>query len=128
MALALSMREHMRLKYAPKADWLLRRTAAASRNAWAARLTTRFVLPFMTLPPVILVPGHKPNQLVKCPTVAKRDISAPVSQITASAVLTSMPSMRVKSTPHILNSCVRRSNLGALRARPRCLPLAGSPW
>ena len=54
-------------------------------------------------------------------------MSAPISETTASAVVTSMPSMRVRSTPHILNSCSRRSNFGALRARPRFLPLAGSP-
>jgi hypothetical protein len=43
----------------------------------------------------------------------------PVSLTTASAVLTSMPSMRLRSTPHILYSLLRRSNLGALRARLR---------
>ena len=42
---------------------------------------------------------------------------------TASAVVTSMPSMRVKSTPHILDSCVRRSNFGALRALAALLAL-----
>jgi hypothetical protein len=73
----------------------------------------------MTLPPVILVPGHSPNQLAKCPALGKRDMSDPVSLTTASAVLTSMPSMRVRSTPHILYSLLRRSNLGALRARLR---------
>ena len=35
--------------------------------------------------------------------------------MTASAVVTSMLSTRVRSTPHILNSWVRRSNFGALR-------------
>jgi hypothetical protein len=29
-------------------------------------LTTRLVLPLITLPPVILVPGHRPSQEVKC--------------------------------------------------------------
>jgi hypothetical protein len=38
----------------------------ASRKACAARLTTRLVLPLMTLPPVILVPGHRPSHDVKC--------------------------------------------------------------
>jgi len=69
--------------------------------AW---LTTRFVLPLITLPPVILVPGHRPSQLAKCPTVGQRDMSDPVSEITASAVVTSMPSIRVRSTPHILKT------------------------
>lgn len=44
----------------------LRSAAAASRSVWAARLATRLVLPLITLPPVILVPGHRPSQLVKC--------------------------------------------------------------
>jgi hypothetical protein len=55
----------------------------------------------MTLPPVILVPGHKPSQEVKCLSVGKRDMSVPTSETTTSAVVTSMPSMRVRSTPHI---------------------------
>ncbi len=45
----------MRLKWAPSADLLLRSAAAANRRAWAARLTTRLVLPLITLAPVILV-------------------------------------------------------------------------
>lgn len=42
----------------------LTRTLGRCRQsrAWAARLALRLVLPSMTLPPVILVPGHKPNQ------------------------------------------------------------------
>src|SRR5664279_1801696 len=102
MAFGLSIRAHMRLKYAPSADWLVRNAAAAIRKAWAARLATRLVLPLMTLPPVIFVPGHKPSQLAKCPHEGKRDMSAPISEITARAVVTLMPSMRVRSTPHIL--------------------------
>jgi len=98
------------------------------RSACAARLAVRLVLlPLSTLPPLILVLGHTLSQLEKCPIVAKRDLSAPVSESNASAVLTSMPSMRVRSTLHILYSCVRRSNFGALRARLRFLPLAGAP-
>ena len=117
----------MRRKYAPSAEWLVRSAAAASRSAWAARLAQRLVMPLRPKPPVILVPGHKPIHDAKCLSLAKRDMSVPVSLMTASAVLTPRPSMRVRSTPHILNSCVRRSNLGAFRARPRFLPLAGSP-
>ena len=64
--LGLSMREHILRKYAPRADLLLRSAAAARRRACAARLTTRAVLPLMTLPPVILVPGHRPSQDAKC--------------------------------------------------------------
>ena len=57
-ALGLSILEHMRLKYAPSADWLVRSAAAASRNAWAARLAQRLVLPLKTLPPVGLLAGQ----------------------------------------------------------------------
>ncbi len=49
----------------------------------------------------------------------------PTSEATTSALLTSMPSMRVRSTPHIWNSCVRSSNFGAFRARPRFWPSQG---
>ena len=80
MALGLSMREHRRRKYAPNADLLLRGAAAARRNACEARLTTRLVFPLITLPPVILVPGHSPNQEVKCLTVGNRVISTPISE------------------------------------------------
>ena len=54
----------MRRKYAPKADLLVRSAAAAKRRAGAARLAQRLVLPLITLPPVILVPGNKPILLV----------------------------------------------------------------
>ncbi len=50
-----------------------------------------------------------------------------VVEITVSAVVMSMPSMRVRSTPHILNISSRRLNFGALRARPRRLAFSGSP-
>src|SRR5580765_8396887 len=126
-ALGLSIREQSLLKYAPSADLLLRRAAAARRRACAARLTTRLVLPLITLPPVILVPGHRPSHEVKCLTVGKRAMSTPISETTASAVVTSTPSIRVRSTPHIWNNCTRRSNFGALRERLRFLPLVGSP-
>ena len=74
----------MRPKYAPSADLLERKAAAAERSACAARLATRLVLPLIILSAVILVPGQRPNQLAQCPTVGRRDISAPVSEITAS--------------------------------------------
>jgi len=35
------MRAHIRRKYAPSADWLVRNAAAASRSAWAARFAQR---------------------------------------------------------------------------------------
>ena len=56
------------------------------RNAWAARLAQRFVFPLITLPPVILVPGHRPSQLVKCLTLGKRPMSEPISEMTVYSV------------------------------------------
>jgi hypothetical protein len=49
---------------------------------WAARLAQRSVLPLSSLPPVILMPGHRPSQEVKCMTEGKRDMSAPISETT----------------------------------------------
>lgn len=106
--LGLSILEHMRRKYTPSADWLVRNAAAARRIAWAARLAQRLVLLLMTLPPVILTPGHKPIHDAKCLSLGKRDMSALVWLMTASAVVTPMPSMLVRSMPDILNSCVPR--------------------
>jgi hypothetical protein len=54
-ALGLSKREHMRRKYAPSADLLLRSAAAASRKTCAARFTQRLVLALRTLPPLARV-------------------------------------------------------------------------
>ena len=53
-ARAKSMPELKRRKYAPSADWLERRAAAANFKACAARLGQCLVLPLSTLPPVIL--------------------------------------------------------------------------
>src|SRR5439155_10045393 len=50
---------------------------------------------------VILVPGHRQSQEVKCLTVGNLDISAPTSAMTVSALVTLMPSMRLRSTPHM---------------------------
>ena len=58
-----------------------------------------------------------------------RDRSGPASASTLSAVPVSIPSMRVRSTPHTRNSAVRRSNFAALRGRPRRLGgSAGASW
>lgn len=40
-------------------------------------------------------------------------------KVTVNAVVTSITSIRVKSTPHICNSSVRASNLGAFLVLPR---------
>ena len=51
-------------------------------------------------------------------------MSAPVSLTTARAVGTFIPSMRVRSTPHSWNSCLRSSNFSAFRVRLRFLRLS----
>lgn len=79
-----------------------------------------------TLPPLIFVPGEGPGQEVKCLTVAKRLMSHPTSLMTVIAVVTSMPSMRVRSTPQILKRSAHTWNFGALR-RLRRLPGSGEP-
>src|SRR6266542_6113381 len=71
---------------------------AACRSAVAARLTTRRVPLATTLSPVIRLSGHSPNQEAKCDSVFQRLISKPTSLISVSATITSIPSMRVRST------------------------------
>ena len=52
-----------------------------------------------TFPPLILVPGQSPSHEVKCLTVGKADKLIPTSLTIFIAVLVSIPSMRVRSTP-----------------------------
>src|ERR1039457_2488492 len=89
------------------------------RKACAKRLATRLLAPESTLPPEIFVPGHRPSQEAKCLTVLKRDRSGPTSAIIFNAVPTSMPSIRVRSTPqaryggvypNVLNDAVSIAN------------------
>jgi hypothetical protein len=82
-------------------------------------LTARLLALEDTLPPEILVPGHRLSQEAKCLALLQRDNSGPTSASTFSKVAVSMPSMRVRSTPQRRNSAVRRSNFAALRGRPR---------
>ena len=61
-----------------------------------ARLALRLLALFSTLPPLIVVHGHRPSHELKCLTcltVLKRDRSTSISLITAMAMVTSMPSM-----------------------------------
>ena len=107
---------------------------AAIFSDCAARLLLLWVAADMILPPEIFVPGHNPSHDAKCLASLKRDKSAPIpapvpdsalpppslasSASTLNAVVTSMPSIRVKSTPHICNNNVRASNLGAFLGLP----------
>ena len=88
--------------------------------------------PGETFPPVMRVPGHNPSQEAKCLAVLNLDRSTPSSANTFNAVLTSIPPMRVKSTPAQRNERAAhieaRSMLGAalvlIGFEPRgCMPL-----
>ena len=74
---------------------------AAIFNAWATRLAVRFVAPDNSLPSEILVPGHKPSHEAKCLALLERARSGPTSAMTFNAVVVSMPSMAVRSTPQM---------------------------
>ena len=52
------------------------------------------------LAPVIFVFGHRPSHEAKCLSLANLLMSVPTSLAITSAVVTSMPSMRVRCTPH----------------------------
>src|SRR5664279_4289085 len=99
MALGAPSRDLCRLKYAPSALFELNNVNAAMRSAEAARLATGLVALLNTLPPLILEPGQRPSQEVKCFSVFQRLMSIPISAMTLSAVLVLMPLMPERSTP-----------------------------
>ena len=83
----------LRRRKAPNALLDLWSELAAKRNAAAARLALGLVRLLRVFPPVISLPGHNPNQDVKCLTVGHRVISRPTSLMTFSAVYPSIPSI-----------------------------------
>src|SRR5713226_1221247 len=60
--------------------------------------------------------GHSPNQEAKCDSVFHRLMSSPTSLSSVWATITSMPSMRVRSTPVTRCSSLLRSKRGAFLA------------
>src|SRR2546423_9594429 len=76
--------------------------------------------------------GHSPSHDAKCASVFQRVMSTPTSLMTVWATPTSMPSIRVRSTPLMRDSSQPRSNCGAwlpaLRRRlgPERRPKPGS--
>lgn len=74
---------------------------AAIRSAAAARLELARVLPLRlsARPPVLLTPGQRVSQEVKCFSVGQRLMSRPISEITVRTVLASRPSTAVRSMP-----------------------------
>src|SRR5256886_5940808 len=112
------LRALIRRENAPKADLLRDSVAAAIRKAWAARLGLRFTLRDKTLPPEILVPGHKLSQELKCLTVFQGLRSNPTSLLSTNKVSAARPGMAKRSTPLFWKS--RSLTL----TPPRCRSLA----
>src|SRR5215471_8825506 len=99
---------------APKYVSLARKVLAAIFKALVARLLVG-MRPFpMTLPPLILLSGLSLSQETKWFSVFHLLISPPTSLRTVIAVMTSMPSIRVRSVPVMRNKSCRRSNCGVL--------------
>src|SRR5262249_59901840 len=72
------------------------RPASARHNAAAARFDGGSVRSESARPPLILCRGLRPSQLVKCLTLAQRLMSTPISPSTCNAVVSSIPSIRVR--------------------------------
>src|ERR1039457_114683 len=83
------------------------------RRAVAARFTTWRVPRPTTLSPVIRLSGHNPNQEAKWLSVFQRPISSPTSAKIVCATMTSIPSIRVRSTPATRCSSCSRLKCGA---------------
>src|SRR3546814_18345584 len=79
------------------------------RKAAAARLAETLVLPLRRLPPETFVPGLRASQAAKCFSLAQALLSVPVSESTASPVLSPIPLISVRSTPVRLYWSVRAS-------------------
>jgi len=77
-------------------------------------VTTWRVARLITLPPVMVLWGHKPSQEAKFFSVFQRVMSRPTSEMIVCEVTTSMPSMLVRSAPLMRYSSSRRSNCGEL--------------
>src|SRR2546429_10011847 len=74
------------------------------RNACVARLGWRLVLFFNSLPPEILVPGHKLSQEAKCFSVFQGVRSKPTSLASVSKVSAARPGIANRSTPLFLTA------------------------
>jgi hypothetical protein len=64
----------------------------------------------MIFSPLTLLSGQRRNQETKWSSVRHLLMSQPASLIAVGAVITSMPSIRVRSTPVIRNKPARKSN------------------
>src|SRR3972149_3524696 len=99
MALDAPRRDLSRREKAPRAERQWEGLWAGTRRAAAARFAQGFVRPLSRLPPEILLPGHSPSQDAKCFSDGQRVMSRPISPRIVRAVVSAIPSMRVRSTP-----------------------------
>src|ERR1700736_2600661 len=99
---------------APRYVLLNRKVLAAIRNALVARLLVGSRPLPMTLSPLILLSGHSRSQETKWCSVFHLVISHPASLRIVIAVITSIPSIRVRSAPVMRNNSAHRSNFGLL--------------
>src|SRR6266849_1749370 len=81
----------------------------------------------MSLSPLILLSGQSRSQETKLPSVFHLLISHPASLMIVIAVMTSMPSIRVRSAAVMRNNSRRKSNCGLLAflflSRVFCAPV-----
>src|SRR5260221_12965851 len=94
---------------------LLRPTAwAAKRKVVATRLITLQVRRSSTLPPLILLPGHRPSQEQKALALRHLLISTPISETMSSTLRTLSPTTWVRSIPQMRSNSPASWILGSL--------------
>src|SRR6516164_503305 len=114
MATGLPSLVRKRRNCAPRYVSLCFKLVAAIFKAVVSRLLVgNRPLP-MTFSPLTLLSGHRRSQETKWSSVRHLLMSQPASLITVDAVITSMPSIRVRSTPVIRNKASRISNCWGL--------------
>ncbi len=93
-------RAAIRRKNEPRGVALARsqRVLAASRNARAARLGPALTLDDSTLPADCLTWGHRPSHEQNCLLLGHLLMSVPISPSSTNAVVSSIPSIAVRST------------------------------
>src|SRR5215469_12959595 len=88
------------------------------RKACATRFLLLRAFWRITFPPVMSLRGTNSSQLLKAPSLGNALRSGPNSDRITWAVMTSMPSMRVRSTPKMRLSSIRRQRRLIFRLVP----------
>ena len=87
---------------------------AANLKIVLARLFTLRVRRLNTLPPLILAPGHSPNQEQNAPALRHWLISVPISPMSIRTLIKFNPQTLIKSTPQMRVRATRKSIVAAL--------------